>query len=563
MSDNKPHLYSSHIFMFPFRFDWNEDGFEKEYDFYKSQDINKRVTLEKLNLQLTDNGWAYREFKIDGKNKHLLYNEFTYFYDYARDSIYNSFENFSKDAISNYYMKDELKGEIFELKIKAKEEPYKLTIKKVTLRVFNTGIAILSLELENNTYKNFKDILRINDFGRRVYPQYIGEGDDLSSIKKSFLAESIKIGTIEEDFQKQDFTDTTIGEHIMELLGKNVFSQKKNKSKRYYIQPSLDDRMFVLSWYANDTIMKRLQKREGYKESNCWYEYIFVDGNGTTVQNTDMKKELLENATYDRWSGYGTLWGVSRYSMVLFTNKSGSFTKNHLETMYFQMISILLATRTSILRFSDEIAALIIPDKTINTNKLTKLYQRYLTFYNRLYFKELTHQDQGIELYDMALKQMKIDEHMEKLDRKFEKLFEFANLQENKRLEQMEKERLLAEEKVNNKRSKEMDKLTIMGAIFLPPSLMISLLSMGIFDYKQSYDALFIGIFFIVLSALVTIGILNFGKRIKAKKIISTIAIALVVLVVALIPFKLIGVKKDKPNDVKISNEVLNVKIDK
>lgn len=215
-------------------------------------------------------------------------------------------------------------------------------------------------------------------------------------------------------------------------------------------------------------------------------------------------------------------------------------------SMYFQMITLLLAMRTSILRFSDEIASLA-SNETIDTEKLTNLYQRYLTFYNRLYFKEVTHQDQGIELYDMARKQMKIDDHMEKLDGKFTKLFEFAKMQSD------------------DKSAKKMNMLTVMGAIFLPPSFMMSLFGIGLFEYEQSVKSLSIGIFFIVLSAVLTVGFINFTEKSKKIKemIVPTIVIAIVMLLMVLVPIKLIGEKADKPNDVKVVNKVLKVDVKK
>jgi len=131
------------------------------------------------------------------------------------------------------------------------------------------------------------------------------------------------------------------------------------------------------------------------------------------------------------------------------------------------MMILLLAIRTSILRFSDEIAA-VASEKKLDVEKLTKLYKKYLVFYNRLYFKEVTHQDQGIELYDIARKQMKIDEHMEKLDGKFTKLFDFADLQE---------------EKVRNK---SLDNIQIFGAAFLVPSFVATIF--GLEDMKKWFE---------------------------------------------------------------------------
>jgi len=533
-------LHSSHIFMFPFRFDWNEQGFSKEYDFYKSNDIANRIALKNLNTQLEQKGWECKPFKIEN-----AYSEYAYFYDYARDAIYN-LDDFSETAISNYYEKNDFNGKIFELNIQKKgsgnyiteASSYKLQITGLSLRVFNSGVAILSLELANHEYDKLSDILRINDYGRRVYPQFIGERG-IANTKKTFLADSIKIigSDIVENFEYDKFDDTYIGTHILDILSQDIFTQKRDETNKYYIQPSLDDRMFVISWYGNDKL-----SAEPYSKSDDWYRYVFVDNGMVTVQNKRMKKELLKNATYDRWSNFGTLFGVTRYSFTLLSPSKKSLEKEnaemiieHTQTMYFQMITLLLATRTSILRFSDEIAALA-SSETLETEKLTTLYQRYLTFYNRLYFKEVTHQDQGIELYDMARKQMKIDEHMEKLDGKFTKLFEFAKMQSD------------------DANGAKMDKLTVMGAIFLPPSLMIALFSMGIFDYAQSEKSLFIAVIAMVISAILTIGFINFKEEAKKLKgfILPAIIITVVTLSLVLGSIKLIGEKESKAIEVKV-----------
>ncbi len=482
-------LYSSHIFMFPFRFDWNKSGFGSEFAFYKDNSIDKRV--EKID---SFKGWEYKQFDL--KQQTDLYSEYAYFYDYARDAIYNQ----SKEDAISYYFERELKDATYEIKILKTDKPYILDIKNISMRVFHTGIAILSIELENKKYDKFDEILNINDFGRRIYPQFISDGQTKST-KDSFLADSIKIKSKTlnaiENFCFKPSDDIAIGSHIMNLLG-DSFSQDKKAQNEFYIQPILDDRMFVISWYGDERESEKLVN-ENYIKSDEWYKYVFVDNGEKTVFSPEMQTKLIKEATYDRWMNYKynekcslTLYGVCRYSFVCISTID--FPLFHMKTMYFQMVTLLLATRASIIRFSDEIAA-VATSKDID--RLQPLYEQYLTFYNRLYFKEVTHQDQGIELYDIARKQMRIDEHMEKLDNKFSKLFEYANL------------------KANNETSNQMNKLTIMGAVFLPPSIMIALFSMGIFDYKQSIDALSIGLIAIFLSAVLSYLLLTLSSSKK------------------------------------------------
>jgi Mg2+ and Co2+ transporter CorA len=561
----KDSLYSSHIFMFPFRFDWVEktDIKEKkplqEFDFYASKDIEDRIPFKTLHELLEKNNWEYEEFKMKGAQKNLLYSEYAYFYDYIRDTIYN-LNAFNEHSISYFYRKKKYNNKTFEINIKEKGEgeykiessTYKLTIKGITLRIFQTGVGILSIELENRKYSDFKDILRINDYGRRVYPPFLDKNSGIEGTKKAFLANSIKIDPdIYEDFENQEYKDARIGSHIIKILGENIFSQDKDiKFKNtqhgmFYIQPSLDDRMFVLCWYGDDNYVEKL--KNSYSEKDEWYKYIFIDNDSTTIQNEQMKEKLLAQATYDRWSNYGTIYGITRYSWTCLSpslptlkQKRADMIADHMNTMYFQMTILLLANRTSILRFSDEIAAVATAK---NSNRLESLYSRYLTFYNRLYFKEVTHQDQGIELYDIARKQMKIDEHIEKLDNKFTKLFEFADLQAEKQ------------------RNQSLDLLTKMGAVFLPPSLLVAIYSMGIFDYMKSMESLDKGLFSILLSGLLGylgVSLLSIKKKFFSKQniLISTI-FAVVFGAIIYISLQKIG-EQTKPQNTKTINKMID-----
>jgi hypothetical protein len=543
MEEENTPLYSSHIFMFPFRFDWNEDGFKHEFEFYKENSIEKRLNFNLNTIKDRLSDWSYEPFNLKkdlDNHKDYMYNEFAYFYDYARDALYN--QSNTEDEIS-YYFEKKFDDATYEIKVKNRDKPYVLTIDGISLRLFSSGVALLAIELKNNNseQRKFKDILKINDFGRRIYPQYIANGSS-EATKGSFLADSIKIRSSNENISCIEnfcFTpsdDIAIGRHIMKILG-DGFTQNKQETKKYYIQPLLDDRMFVLSWYGNGAISAELKQNNHYKKSDDWYEYIFVDGNGVTVKNTQMKKRLLKKSTYARWSEYGTFWGISRYSMVALTNSKSSWVSKHLDTMYFQMVTLLLATRASILRFSDEVAALASPNSDLDTDKLTKLYQRYLVFYNRLYFKEVTHQEQGIELYTIARKQMNIDEHVKKLDKKFSKLFEFAKIQSD------------------DESNAILDKLTYLGAIFLPPSLMVALFSMGIFDYRQSVDTLNNGLFATLLSGLLGIvGIWLLSRKKKFRKFLDTsISIIFTILFICLVYISLhhhIGEKENKTTDI-------------
>ena len=243
--------------MFPFRFDVGySEKYANEFEFYKDKTIDERVNLKLKDLKDRFSGWIYEPFDLKkdlNAYKDYMYNEFAYFYDYARDAIYYQSDN--DDAISYYFEKKSINAK-YQIKIKEKKT-YELDIIGLSLRVFNSGVGILSIELENKETSDFDDILRINDFGRRIYPQYISMpshfkfnttkeqyfGSSTDATKGSFLADSIKIvGSYEKDKEKININteekfifsphdDIRVGSHIMELLG-NDFCQNKEETKK-------------------------------------------------------------------------------------------------------------------------------------------------------------------------------------------------------------------------------------------------------------------------------------------------------------------------------------------
>ncbi|RLA75110.1 MAG: hypothetical protein DRG30_04805 [Epsilonproteobacteria bacterium] len=489
-------IYSYHNFLFPFRFDKIiYEGIKDKHNFYKEKTFDDRVLIDNgLRGSLKTDGWIYKKFKVGNASD---YNEMVYFHDFVKDTLFNTKDFNENDKASSYYFSKATHcGDMFILNIKGGKE-YELKLKSLSLRIFDTGVAILSIELENDRYDSISDILKINDFGRRIYPQYLDQGNFSEQTKKSFLADKIEIRLGDksfcEDFDYDIFPpEIKIASYIMNILG-DTFTENIENIDKYYIQPSVDDRMFVICWYKNSAISQSLKDYK-YRRSSRWYEYVFVDGNGKTVQSTEMQNELIEEATYHRWMEWGTLYGMSRYSFVCLANSD--FPLPHMKTMYFQMFTLLLAQRASILRFSDEITALSdIESKNLNS-KTSSLYKNYIRFVNKLYFREVTPQDQGLEIYNQARDILRIDSDIKDLDREIDELYRYASMLEE------------------NERTAKMDRLTILGYIFLPATFVAGFFGMNIFDT----DSIDIGNFTGVSISLIVIILAFIYGYIKGKK---------------------------------------------
>jgi Mg2+ and Co2+ transporter CorA len=460
-------MYSYHNFLFPFRFDKIIERFDNRHTFYSKVLFDERVQIDKnFKSSLEKSGWEYQKFEV--KN-HLDYNELVYFYDFVKDSLFNT-QEFDTNATSYYFQKRIKDDAKYIIKIKDKE-PYELDLSGVTLRIFDTGVGILSFEIENHRYSSLEDIFNINEYGRRIYPQFLKEEFSVDEAKDKCLADFIEVNGIKEEFKKE-YRDIELANFILEILG-DTFTTRKDDVEKNYIQPIIDDRMFVVSHILSNEFSDLVKNCEELPDR--WYEYLFVDKyNDKTIQNREMQKSLIEKTTYKRWQGYGTLYGMSRYSFVVLSDNRYEFSKktllNHVKTLYFQMVILLLATRASILRFSDEITAISDIDADKDTvKKISNLYKNYLRFKNKLYFKEVTPQEQGIELYDQLRDVMRIDNDINDLSNEISSLYSYAfMLQEKEEKEQM-------------------NTLTKLGTIFLPPSLIAGIFGMNIFP-ENSVD---------------------------------------------------------------------------
>ena len=288
----------------------------------------------------------------------------------------------------------------------------------------------------------------------------------------------------------------------MEILGKDIFTEDLKEKDKFLLQSVIDDRMFVMCWYGNSELADKVAN-EWYNEDckdikDFWYEFLFVDAAGKSIANKQMQEKLIKNATYLRWQELGTLYGISRYSFVNLTSSEETLTKLHanylienFKSVYYQMVVLVLAVRASILRFSDEITAIsdLEPDERLY-ERVTNLYKNYLRFVNKLYFREITPQDQGIELYDMFQKLLKLERDVKDLDNEIKTLSEYV---------------YMIQEKEGNE---EMGKLTKIATYLLPPSLVAGFFGMNVFGEKLSIEGFWSLIAIIGIMVLSVVAIL-------------------------------------------------------
>lgn len=545
------HPYSLHTFFFVFKWErvsksqglFKQLNFEGKFDLtnFESQLNCQNNILNKLGMK-----WERRQFELNNKYykkggdnvTYKKYSEYNYFYDFVRPSIYdlnkNLFSITEKLSGNNQYeilqhyelhIPNEIKAKYKIRKEKNKWEnentpkdkffEYILSVDDIILNVYKTGVAIITFHLENWETNDENDILKINQFGRRITPPFISS-KGLKSVKGSELADEVGLQFFKEDscieslienFERNDETPKLYLNNKIEkpfllpifiralLPNCNFFDSYEEIHKEgIFIYPVIDDRMFVLSWYGNTTIAskltrksdlsiikaKNLQRSEweiypetvNYEDDEYWYKYLFIDSGLKTCQNDKMTQEMLKKHGYYRWSNFNTFYGVSRYSFVCITNdyeklkKDGAgYIPNHIRSMYYKMVELSLIQRASILRFSDEVTEVstLKPEEGL-IERIDDLYKNYIRFINKIYFREITAQEQGIELYNLIQQHFNLERDVKDLDNEIQELYNYALL-----YEQQESQKAI-------------NRITILGALFFIPTFILSYYGTNIFD---------------------------------------------------------------------------------
>lgn len=574
MSDNKPDnqvqtdgdLISHHIFLLPFK--WLRSADES------SSVLPATAEFANFADQIDQHpDWHASKFTLD---RVVDYNEWHYFYDYVREVLYETKGEPTPKFIRHFeYLP--ARGGKYRITTpipKAQRSPdapfddgaendearkeYVLEIDSVLLHLYYSGIGVLSIHLNNYHPKqrNPEDILYINQYGRRLYPPFFPIPESLVGKQSAFdytvasKAQQVEGKyyphgkeipySIETEFTRipqgeQQLIFTEKWENILDDVGCQPpdFRFSPGAFYRPLLQPFidrnyalygvLDDRMFVVSWFGHDEWSKQMlpdfspQNWEEGKPSeqalSWWYKYVFVDREDLTVQNPVLRQQYLEQASYLRWAGYGSYYGVTDYSLVLLTgtlkhlrkvNVNASFLVTHLQTIYFRLVELTLVQRACVQRFSDDITHISRLEEgkeaTIAAHA-SALYRRYIRFVNRIYFREVTAQVQGIELYERLHKQSRLRESVESLDDELRELNAFVQqVYEQQRITQEQEKLTLAKqeadrkadeqaaaEKLSKRREEQLNQLSLIGAVIAGPSLLYALF--GLIGLPGDYGA--------------------------------------------------------------------------
>jgi len=500
-------LYSYHVFIFPFQWEINSES-----------PFDERFKLSSIEGVKGGNWENVYKPKNQGYETEL-FNEKNFFYKFVHNALYDSGPK-ENAIIRHFERKEAYLGSLeYEIAIKAGiDKVYKLKLKSIGLDLFSTGTGMLVFYLENHNYKQFHEIRTINQFGRRVFPPFLSQESGVDATKGSELADRIAIYGLLGDASRytDDFKSFGIDDYWKPArFIRNLIT---DLNPNLQISPVIDDRMFTMCWYFNNALSEKIKNPIEYYRfvrSDEWHQYTYVDSSTSTCQNDRMQKKLLEEHTYPRWQKYGTLYGITRYSFMAISDE-GWIAQNVLLTyfrsMYVRIVELALVQRASVLKFSAEVTRLSSLNRS--DQKLAKMidsfYKQYIRFVNQIYFREITSQEQGIELYDKLTESMRLKEQVKDLDDEIEELHKYATLLDDKIQNQL------------------LGLLTIIGSLFLVPTFITGYFGMNLISIDEKnipplLVIVLINIFVVAVGLLWVVKSLQSGNRKRAWWIIALI----------------------------------------
>lgn len=464
-------MYSYHIFYFPFKWgkkDVTEGTMTQLTDFSQIRFLNNGKWVRPAVAESQENDGNKADKNNVSLDAQVLYNEKNYYFRFVHDVLYDTGDG-NDNLVMHFERKEPQEKDVrYLIKVSGREKPYSLKVDAININLYKTGVGMMSFYLRNDDESqcDTRDILNINQYGRRILPPFWSE---VNAEKRQELSEYLEISGLDTEISKEDFKSYTVDEPW--TATSMLDSLLKDLTDNLTLTPVIDDRMFVMSLYKNDDMSRlSLSAADAYCNpsspfSEFWYKYLFVDTGWPTCQNDEMMRDLLRSHTYLRWQKWNSLYGVSRYSFVYLTNSGvPSYLVDYFMTTYARMMEIALVQRASVLCFSNEVTTLTKRgDWTLEklSEHVDSLNEEYIRFINRMYFNELTSQDQGVELYGMIRQNLDIDSYVEELKDEIEKLHDIISF------------------KVERSRNEKAETLNFMAAILLPVSIVTGFWSMN------------------------------------------------------------------------------------
>lgn len=398
------------------------------------------------------------------------YSEYIYFHDYVRPFLFPRLTNGHTDPENSmeFYSYDMgTDAAIVELETISGKH---LTafVNGIYVHLYPDKIGILVIEtsntkdikvangstdsLDGNGVRNGDDVLLFNSMFRRLYPAYFERSNLEQQVINQEFPKAVTIKKADGDVigycSSKQFKTTCLKaaynkkqyplfkSHISQILVSFL------KSSEWY--PVLDDRMLVHTYVAFPSFV---EKRVERKQRDIFFSHLlYVDNPSTEFRyNEAFVRQMMKAQSYDRWKHYGTRIGFTRYSTAFQYYGFEDYLHRPFVSMYYQMFMLTTYYRAALVRFSDRIAdvarkwhregenAKSVSPRT--RRELRNLHTDFMRFMNIHWFREVTNQDQGIEIFEHMVKAFDLETMYQQVKDEIERAEELDELLHSEKTE--------------------------------------------------------------------------------------------------------------------------------
>lgn len=419
---------STHVFFFPFT--WKISSAKKSFHFKEPKQM-------KEGFACPISTWKKAKYEIF-EDRH--YNELVYFYKPVQAVLYEN----AHSGIVRIFEK-EIRGKKDEMCILVDGSRYHLDIGEMSLKLYKSGIGLLTFQVINRKYERPEQIIAINGLGKCVYPYML----PIEKAQKDFFPERIEmqvgdmkiVETFNDNYKKRPMI---VANFIMELLGPSfTCCTEKVERNMFFIEPLFSNRMFTLCLYKNEKLLGEI-KNKSVKEQFLTQFMVFS------------RKEKVFDVSYLELPK--VMYGVGRFALI-------GITADYKESsVYNELVTLAIVQRATLLHFSNQLAFISALPKAQLVVGIKNLYEIYVQFINQMYFNEVTVDVQGTSIYEALLRQLRIQKEMKELDFEMREVHEYSSLIQKQQAQIR------------------MDMLTIIGTILVIPSFVTGFFGMNILE---------------------------------------------------------------------------------
>lgn len=487
-------IISEHLFVFPFS--WKCHRKSNDALFHQHTQI-KGKSFERLGH------WTPHISAIESDKD---YNEYVYFYKPIRMALY-TFQG--EPLIVRNYDYEGL-DESSYIKLEKDDAYYVLGMKQIDLKLYKTGIGLLSFRLTNHSYKSIEAIEAINSFGQCVYPPLM----PIEKARQAGMPNLVEIHLNNENHIVETFKETpydeslTISILIMTVLG-NPFTCKAafTRSDAMFIEPVLGNQMFCCCMYYEAELVKALyEEKRPLADISC---LMSINKRNNALEEIE-KLAGRDESIYLKCKEH--LYGINRFMLLCITKEQVH------DKLYDQLVKLVLMQRATLLNLSYELARISTLPKSELSSAIASIYEIYIQFINQLYFKEVTEDSEGAYIYEQLSKSFKIEEELNQLNFEIDEVHEYANLVEQ------------------SDSNVKVQLLTIIGAALVLPSFVTGFFGMNIFQkealrwWNNRAVVLWLNSY-VMLPILVVVAFCTWTRRRTTKSLLIKVILGILLLI--------------------------------